>query len=138
MRSGIELETRQRATNSIIIIHWIRTSNGLSDTYQIGGIPGYHSKERVEAFLSAFYSRSTFPKAGPDVPNVVICGNEWGAGNEIRRILTGYSKTFGFSVFIVPNWGFKTAKLIDEPEPRRSTLQRAFAMSAPVAPPTGK
>jgi hypothetical protein len=135
IRAGVERDSYQYPWKAIIIIHWMPAPNGKVDTYQIGGIPGYHSKERVEAFLKAFYSKAAFPNAGPEVPNVVLCGNNWGAGQEISRFLVDYSKAFGFSAFSVGGWAFWTVKLIDEPEPRKTAIKRAFDASEPPATP---
>src|SRR5687767_12176075 len=83
IRAGEERTPPQYPWNGILIIHWLAAPNGNAHTYQIGGLPGYHSKERVQAFLDAFYTKEALAKLGRPVPNVVVCGSGWGAGRSL-------------------------------------------------------
>lgn len=120
------------AGHALLIIHWQPAPDRQFGVYQISGLEGYHSRARVEAFLAAFYGG--YPKKGPDVPGIVLCGNNWGSSIELRPALTAHSARLGFSVSYVGGWAFFRAQLLDEPEPRLAALRQAFAASEPKNP----
>ncbi len=129
IRGGVEVDG---GSFPLLIISWQPAPNRQFGVYQISGIEGYHSLARVEAFLAAFYGR--YPKKGPDVPGIVLCGNNWGASVEVRPLLALHSARLGFSVWYAGGWAFFDAHLLPEPPDRLAALRAAFAASEPGQP----
>lgn len=115
----------------LLIIHWEPAPDGSYGGYQISGLEGYHSQARVEAFLTAFYS--SYKKPGPDVPSLVLCGNNWGSGAMLKPALAALSARLGLSIWRAGGY-FTRVHLIEEPEARLAALRAAFAASAPKKP----
>lgn len=126
IREGEDVTARRdrRLSNSILIISWQPDPEGNYDSYQISGIPGYHSRETVEDFLEAFCNLEGF--ADEDEPvNILLAGNNWAAGIPLRAKLLDLSKDHKFSVFYAGG-AFRRANLIKEPESRLAMIEQAF------------
>lgn len=123
---GREIQKIRQISQSILIICWMPNPHGKFNTYQISGIEGYFPRERIEAFLESFYAREQ-PKEADDRPlNVIVAGNNWGAGRELKEKLQKLSKENKFTVFLAGGWAFQKAVLIKEPVPRLKMIREAF------------
>lgn len=127
IEKGEEVEARG-PTNSLLIICWAPAPDGKFWVYQISGIDGYHSRERVDSFLKHFYEIS------PDKPgaaeNIIIAGNNWGAGLELKEFLKPLSKVHSFDVYFAGSRAFKEVRFQREPADRLERIRKAFADSA--------
>jgi hypothetical protein len=123
---------------SILIICWSPAPNRSPESrspfeqYQISGLDGYHTKEQIERFLTAFYDLDhQNSEIGSKVPNVILAGNNWGAGLELQPKLQKLSKAESFAVFYAGGWAFSKALLIAEPEARLKLIQAAYKKANP-------
>jgi hypothetical protein len=83
IRDGKPEQRIRQLNNSILIICWMPDSNGKFESYQISGIDGFHSRERIELFLHAFYALDQPKEVGTERLNVIVAGNNWG-GQALR------------------------------------------------------
>jgi hypothetical protein len=126
IRDGKPEQRIRQLNNSILIICWMPDSNGKFESYQISGIDGFHSRERIELFLHAFYALDQPKEVGTERLNVIVAGNNWGAGIALKEKLMALSKEHKFSVFYAGGWAFRKARLIEEPEARQAMIREAF------------
>ncbi|MDB4265216.1 hypothetical protein N9891_00545 [bacterium] len=112
-------------SHSILIVCWSPSPEGEFRSYQISGIDGYHSAETVESFLRALYAKEV-PKTAYGRLNVIVSGNNWGAGKELGPCLKDLSKAHKFSVFYIGGWAFTKARLQEEPADRLKYIRSAF------------
>lgn len=124
--------------HSILIICWMPDPTGGFDTYQISGIEGYHSREKVETFLRKFYELEQPKNAGWSPVNLVLAGNNWGAGQSLHEVLKTLSEKFEFKVFYSGGWAFEKAILVREPQYRLSMVQKAFTQASSREQDAGK
>lgn len=126
IRDGKPEQRIRQLSNSILIICWMPDSNGKFESYQISGIDGFHSRELIELFLHAFYALDQPEEVGTERLNVILAGNNWGAGIVLKEKLMALSKEHKFSVFYAGGWAFRKARLIEEPEARQAMIREAF------------
>lgn len=126
IRDGKPEQRIRLLNNSILIICWVPDSNGKFESYQISGIEGFHSRERIELFLDAFYALDQPKEVGVERLNVIVAGNNWGAGIALKEKLKALSREHKFSVFYAGGWAFREARLIEEPEARQAMIREAF------------
>jgi hypothetical protein len=137
IEDGKAIEDVRSISTSILLICWHPApdkSAGPDGTYlryQISGLDGYHTKEQVERFLTAFYDLDHRSEVGSKVPNVIVAGNNWGAGLELGSKLKELSKAKSFAVFYAGGWAFSRALLISEPEARLKLIQEAYKKANP-------
>lgn len=130
---GKEKQKYSSVSNSLLIISWMPVPDRSKNGYQISGIDGYHSKETVVKFLQAFYSQGA-PKGVHGMPvNILIAGNNWGSGKELKSPLEITRKN-SISVFHAGGWGFQKAHLAPEPKGRLKLIKKAFGKVNPEAP----
>jgi len=129
---GSEPDRFRPINDSILIICWTPAPEELPDgrfvAYQISGVAGYHSREHVERFLDELYAVEYPPEAGVGNVtrlNVILAGNNWGAGMQLKEKLKELSREHSLSVFYAGGWAFRKAVLIEEPEARRECIRRA-------------
>ncbi len=125
--AGEEPKSTRTISNSIMIICWMPAPDGTFGRYQISGIDGYHTKEQVERFLIRFYDANHQTETKSDDPNIILAGNNWGAGHELRDALKSISGSKSIGVFYVGGWAFTKVSLIPEPELRKKLIERSFA-----------
>ena len=130
IQKGEDVKDHSWIKNSLLIVSWAPAPDGKFFVYQISGIDGYHSRERVEAFLQSFYKLPA-DKQG-DVVNVIVAGNNWGAGQELKECLKPLSKAHSFDVYFANQSAFTQVRLEPEPTERLERIRRAFAASIPV------
>ena len=128
---GIEPKTTKYISNSIIIISWMPAPDGKFGTYQIGGLEGYHSKEQVERFLTKFYEADNQKETKTERPNIILAGNNWGAGHELKDTLRKLSNDKTLSVYYVGGWAFSKVDLITESEASKKLIEKAFKKANP-------
>ena len=124
--SGEEPKVMRQISNSILIICWMPASDGSFGRYQIGGLEGYHTKEQVEKFLNRFYDADHQKETRMSTPNIILAGNNWGAGLELKETLKELSAKKAIAVYHVGGWAFSKVKLIQEPDPRRKLIARTY------------
>jgi hypothetical protein len=129
IRGGIEMSPEEAFP--LLVICWVPSPEGKFEAYQISGIPGYHSQERLKAFLTAFYSAA---QSGSRRPSVIVCGNSWAGGAFLRESLMSLSQKFGFSVWAYPGRLFHSVRFVEEPKERLAAIQRAFESSEKKGP----
>jgi len=130
IQKGEDTKDPNPINRSLLIVCWVPAPTGESLVYQISGIEGYHSRERVESFLKSFYEQSQ-DKPGDSV-NVIVAGNNWAAGQELKTCLKPLSKAHGFDVYFANPNGFKEVRLQPEPADRLERIRKAFEASAPA------
>jgi hypothetical protein len=130
IQKGEDTKDPNPISRSLLIVSWAPAPNGEMLVYQISGIEGYHSKERVESFLKSFYEVP--PDKSGDPVNVIVAGNNWAAGQELKNCLKPLSKAHAFDVFFANPSGFKEVRLQPEPEDRLERIRKAFEASAPA------
>jgi hypothetical protein len=123
IRKGERVDPVNTIQQALLVIHWFPTPDGGREEYQISGIDGYHSRERVERFLSAFYALP-----GNDAPPLIVAGNNWGAGSVLVSTMGKLSKTKGFDIYLWSDRNFKQAALAPEPADRLAMIRKAFGM----------
>jgi hypothetical protein len=124
--SGEEPEATRNISNSILIICWMPAPDGVFGRYQIGGLDGYHTKDQVEKFLHRFYEADHQKETQMGTPNIVLAGNNWGAGLELKEDLKGLSAKKAVAVYYVGGWAFSKASLIPEPDSRKRLITRTY------------
>ena len=129
---GVEPKTPKIISNSIIIISWMPAPDGSFGRYQIGGLEGYHSKEQVVRFLAKFYETDHQKETKNDRPNIVLAGNGWGAGHELKDTLRKLSSDKTLGVYYVGGWAFSKVDLIAESEARKKLIEKAFKEANPL------
>jgi len=128
--SDLPLTRSMPYSNAVLIIARMNIRDGTACDYQISGIDGRHSKERVESFLKAYYAPPEGdPKKG-EASNVIILGDNWGAGGDLFELLKRLSKERAFSVYATMT-PFHQVQLMDEPKDRLAAIRHAFEASAP-------
>lgn len=128
---GVEPKTTKLISNSIIIISWMPAPDGTSGRYQIGGLDGYHSKLQVERFLAKFYEADHQKETKTDRPNIVLAGNNWGAGHELKDTLRKLSSDKTLGVYYVGGWAFSKVDLITEAEARKKLIEKTYKEANP-------
>lgn len=128
---GVEPKSLKLMSNAIIIIRWMPAPDGTSGGYQIGGLDGYHSREQVERFLTKFYEADHQKETKTDRPNIVMTGNNWGAGVEMLDALRKLSSDKTLGIEYIPPWPFSKADLIAESEARKKLIEKAFKEANP-------
>jgi len=128
---GVEPKPAKLISNSIIIISWMPAPDGTFGKYQIGGLGGYHSKEQVERFLAKFYEADHQKETQSDRPNIVLAGNNWDAGFELKDTLFKLSGDKALDVYYVGGWAFLKVDLITEPEARRLLIEKTYKEANP-------
>jgi len=126
---GVDVEETRSISNSILIICWMPDKDGKYETYQISGIEGKHSRSHVEKFLKEFYKLELPKEAGRGPLNVMIAGNNWGAGMGLKETLVKLSKKHSFSVFYAGGWTFQKAVLTSEPAGRLKLIKEAHKLA---------
>ncbi len=129
IEDGSDVDPVRSINHSILIICWMPDPEGKFETYQISGIDGYHSRKRTEAFLDAIYELKQPKEVGGKRLNVLVAGNNWGAGHSLKEKLRKLSKEHKFSVFYAGGWAFRKAILIEEPEARLKMIKEAFKVA---------
>jgi hypothetical protein len=124
--SGEEPKVIRHITNSILIICWMPAPDGTFGRFQISGLDGYHTKEQVKKFLNRFYDADHQKETQMDTPNIVLAGNNWGAGLELKETLKALSAKKAIAVYYVGGWAFSKALLIPEPDSRRKLIARTY------------
>lgn len=132
IQKGEDVKDHSWIKNSLLIVSWAPAPSGEWMVYQISGIDGYHSRERVEAFLKRFYELP--PDKSGDTVNVIVTGNNWGAGSELQETLRPLSKAHSFDVYFA-NQSFNQVRLEPEPAERLEEIRKAFAASASAEKP---
>ena len=126
IRDGETDQQIRQLNHSILIICWMSASNDKFASYQISGIDGFHSRERIESFLDAFYALDQPKEMAAERLNIIVAGNNWGAGIALKEKLKALSKKHKFSVFSAGGWAFREARLIEEPGTRLAMIREAF------------
>jgi hypothetical protein len=124
--SGEVPKAIRHINNSILIICWMPAPDGTFGRFQISGLDGYHTKEQVEKFLNRFYDADHQKETQMDTPNVVLAGNNWGAGLELKETLKALSAKKAIAVYYVGGWAFSKASLIPEPDSRKRLITRTY------------
>ncbi len=133
IQKGEDEASPTMTARSLLIICWMPSPEGKWNVYQISGVEGYHSRERVESFLKHYYQLPPFK--GEETTNVIVTGNNWGAGMELTACLKQLSKEHHFDVFRADRGYFKEARLEKEPADRQEQIRKAFEASAPAEQP---
>ena len=128
---GVEPKTAKFINNSIIIISWMPAPDGTFGRYEIGGLGGYHSKEEVERFLVKFYEADHQKETKTDRPNILLAGNNWGAGHELKDTLRKLSSAKNLGVYYVGGWAFSKVDLITESEARKKLMEKVYKEANP-------
>ncbi|MCB1208788.1 MAG: hypothetical protein KDK97_05655 [Verrucomicrobiales bacterium] len=123
---GEEPKTMRPINNSIMIICWMPSAEGVLGSYQISGLDGYHTKEQVKKFLARFYESDHQKETQLDRPNIVLAGNNWGAGLELKETLKALSAKKSIAVFYAGGWAFSRVSLIQEPDSRKCLIERSY------------
>jgi hypothetical protein len=124
--SGEEPKIIRPINNSVMIICWMPSPDGSFGRYQISGLDGYHTKEQVEKFLARFYEADHQQETQMDRPNILIAGNNWGAGLELKNLLKDISARKSIAVFYAGGWAFSKVALITEPASRKGLIERTY------------
>ena len=62
--------------------------------------------------------------------NIIIAGNNWGAGIQLLPKLKELSSRYSLSIFYAGGWAFKSVLLHPEPENRLKHIKEAFKKSS--------
>ena len=125
--SGEDPKVMRLINNSILIICWLAPApDGAFNKYQISGLDGYHTKEQVEKFLNRFYEADHKKETQMDTPNIILAGNNWGAGSDLKATLKSLSTKKALAVYFVGGWAFSKATLIPELESRKRLIERTY------------
>ena len=137
-RNGEEIDRVRHISKSILIIHWMTPPREFSDfkegntdfdNYQISGIEGYHRLTTVERFVEEFYKLDPAKISHSKRLNIIVAGNNWGAGKQLIDLLKPISKKHSISVYFAGGWTFQKAKLIKEPPARLELIRKAFKLA---------
>lgn len=128
---GKEPKTEIAINHSILIICWMAAPDGSFGKYQIGGLDGYHTKQQVERFLARFYEMDHLKETKTAPPNIILAGNNWGVGLELKDTLRDISAKKSLSVYYIGGWAFSKVSLIPEPDLRKELIIRAFKEANP-------
>lgn len=123
IQKGEQVEPKNSIQNAMLVIHWSPPPKGETECYQISGVEGFHSRERVERFIKDFHA---LPREGEEVPPLLVAGNNWGAGSELISHLRDLSKTHGFDIYLWSDRAFTQASLLPEPADRLAKIRKAF------------
>lgn len=124
--SGEELKVMRHIDNSILIICWMPASDGTFGRYQISGLDGYCTRDQVVKFLNRFYEADHRKETQMDIPNIVLAGNNWGAGHDLKPALKAVSAKKAIAVYYVGGWAFSKISLIPEPDSRKRLIVRSY------------
>jgi hypothetical protein len=124
--AGEEPKAIRQISNSILIICWMPAQDGTLGGFQISGLDGYHTREQVEKFLNQFYDADHQKETQMGTPNIILAGNNWGAGFELKETLKALSAKKSIAVYYVGGWPFSKASLIPEPAPRKRLIARTY------------
>ncbi len=124
--SGEEPKVMRQINNSILIICWMPASDGTFGRYQISGLDGYCTRDQVVKFLNRFYEADHRKETQMDTPNIVLAGNNWGAGLDLKPTLKALSAKKAIAVYYVGGWAFSKVSLIPEPDSRKRLIVRSY------------
>ncbi|MDF1849964.1 MAG: hypothetical protein P1U85_03955 [Verrucomicrobiales bacterium] len=123
---GKENKKLRPINNSLLILCRTPGPDGTAETFEINGVPGQHNLEHTSRLLQEFYQmdfNEEVTKYGLPL-NIVLVGNNWGAGLTLKPALISLSEKHSFSVFYRSHFFHKT-ELLKEPEARRKLLLKA-------------
>lgn len=133
--NGVAPKNSPLVSQPILVINWyppedqnnpqlsepkFTDSNG---AWQISGLTGYFTQTEVESILKQVYNLYSRDEKLL-VPDLIVAGNNWGAGTQINPVIGELSKKYKFRSYHIGG-PFMKAILNPEPEVRIKLLKEA-------------